>query len=236
VGEGEWEWFEDENGEMVSAFTPLQPRRMGMFTPIAPVESSTNSTDETTSEMRRDEERSDYAAEMNEEELEQHVAEQMQSNRSSTGGETGEMTRLGQVATALEKSAEALQRAAQMQLMLGQLQVSGGGNVAGVLGDTIRQTQAERARSGEPLNGGMDNLSLADRMARVMGVTPTADGEPSVRCSRSKVSRTIPLREQSTVWSTAPGCCRTRSRPLASCACRPRQPYNRRLWLSRRSP
>jgi hypothetical protein len=181
TGEGEWEWFEDENGEMVSAFTPLQPRRMGMFTPVAPVESSTNSTDEIPSEMRRDEERMDYAAEMNEEELEQHVAEQMQSNRSSTGGETGEMTRLGPIAAALEKSAEALQRAAQMQLMLGQLQVSGGGNVAGVLGDTIRQTQAERSRSGEPLNGGMDNLSLADRMARVIGITPTADGGPPIK-------------------------------------------------------
>ncbi|MEZ4667742.1 MAG: hypothetical protein R3E39_07475 [Anaerolineae bacterium] len=177
----EWEWFEDENGEMVSAFRPLQPRRMGTFTPVAPVEPSTGSSEANAVEMQRDKERSDYAAEMNEEELEQHVSEQVQSNRSNAGSETGEMTRLGQIAAALEKSAEALQRAAQMQLMLGQLQVSGGGNVAGVLGDTIRVTQNERAQNGEPLIGGMDNIALADRMARVMGITPTADGEPPVK-------------------------------------------------------
>ncbi|MCA0453839.1 MAG: hypothetical protein LCI00_07695 [Chloroflexi bacterium] len=178
--DGEWEWFEDENGEMVSTFSPLQPPRMGMFTPVAAAEPSSNA-DETTSEIRRDKEHSEYAADMNEEELEQHMAEQMQSNRSSAGSETGEMSRLGQIAAALEKSAEALQQAAQMQLMLGQLQVSGGGNVAGVLGDTIRVTQNERAQNGEPLIGGMDNIALADRMARVMGITPTADGESPVK-------------------------------------------------------
>mgnify|MGYP000863943640 CR=1 FL=1 len=31
------DWFEDENGEMVSSFTPARVRRTGMFTPVAAV-------------------------------------------------------------------------------------------------------------------------------------------------------------------------------------------------------
>jgi hypothetical protein len=171
------DWFENEDGEMVSSFTPVKPSRMGMFTPVAPVE--TGSTEH--AEARRQQERSDYAAEMNEEEMEQHVAEQLRANRQPAGSETGDVSRLGQIAAALEKSAEALNRAAQMQLLLGQLKVSGGGDVAGVMGDVIRQTQAERVQQGHSAVGGIDHLTVADRMARAMGMMPAGGDKPPVQ-------------------------------------------------------
>jgi hypothetical protein len=74
------DWFEDENGEMVAGFTPARARRTGMFTPVASI--PTNEGGEDKSDARRRQERSDYSAEMNSEEMEQHVSDAL---RSSTG-------------------------------------------------------------------------------------------------------------------------------------------------------
>ncbi len=175
------EWFEDENGDLVAAFTPAAARRTGTFTPVAPVSTG-------------EQEGSDYAAEMNEEEMERHVSDALGAATglgSPLGGliaqdEAGEpngTSRLDLVAARLEASAEALANAArlQMQVMLGQMKVTGGGDVAGVMGDVIRGIQAERTQNGEPVAGGTDYLTVADRMARSVGVLPLEDGQPPVQ-------------------------------------------------------
>ena len=64
-----------------------------------------------------------------------------------------------------------------MQMMVGQLRVAGVPNVAGVMGDVVGQVQAERGPSWSArTNTGVDHLQVADRMARVMGVTPQETG------------------------------------------------------------
>ena len=188
------DWFEDENGEMVSSFTPARARRTGMFTPVASV--PINEGGEGQSDARRRQERSDYAGEMNSEEMEQHISDAL---KASTGTHStlgamiekdgkSDMSRFDQVAARLEASAEALANVArlQMQVMLGQLKVSGGGDVAGVMGDVIRGMQAERIQNGQPAAGGADHLTVADRMARAMGVMPVGGDKPPVQADVSR--------------------------------------------------
>jgi hypothetical protein len=188
------DWFEDENGEMVAGFTPARARRTGMFTPVASVPMNEGGEDK--SDARRRQERSDYAAEMNSEEMEQHVTDAL---KASTGTHStlgamierdgkSDMSRFDQVAARLEQSAEALANVArlQMQVMLGQLKVSGGGDVAGVMGDVIRGMQAERVQNGQPAVGGIDHLTVADRMARALGVMPVGGEKPPVQADVSR--------------------------------------------------
>jgi hypothetical protein len=188
------DWFEDENGEMIAGFTPARARRTGMFTPVAAV--SLNEGGEDKTEARRGQERSDYAAEMNSEEMEQHVSDAL---RASTGTHSAlgamierdgksDMSRFDQVAARLEQSAEALANVArlQMQVMLGQLKVSRGVDVAGVMGDVIRGMQAERVQNGLPAAGGVDHLTVADRLARAMGVIPVGGEKPPVQADVSR--------------------------------------------------
>jgi hypothetical protein len=72
-------------------------------------------------------------------------------------------------------------------MMVGQLRVSGFGDVAGVMGDVVGRTQQERAAAhnagavSAPTNVGMDHLQTADRMARVMGVTPQDSGASPIQ-------------------------------------------------------
>jgi hypothetical protein len=112
--------------------------------------------------------------------MEQHIADSLRAH-------TGTHSTLGSMLTQdrgaggserLEQAADALLRAAQMQmqLMLGQLKVAGVPNVAGVMGDVVGQVQKERGQSGQPTNTGVDHLQVADRMARAMGVTPQETG------------------------------------------------------------
>lgn len=184
-------WFEGENGEMISAFTPATARRMGVFTPVSSVPMNDGGEDK--AEARRRQDRSDYAAEMNSEEMEQHVSDAL---KASTGSHStlgakdgkGDLTRFDQVAARLEASAEALANAArlQMQTMLGRLKVSGGGDVAGVMGDVIRGMQTERVQHGQPAAGGADHLTVADRMARAMGVLPVGGEKPPIQADVSR--------------------------------------------------
>ncbi len=182
-GADAFDWFEDESGEMVAAFTPASSRRTGTFTPVAPVPMDTNEQGS-----------SDYAAEMNSEEMERHVSDALGAATglgSPLGGliaqdEAGETTgasSLDRVAARLEASAEALANAArlQMQVMLGQMKVTGGGDVAGVMGDVIRGIQADRTQAGQPVTGGTDHLTVADHMARAVGVLPVENGQPAVQ-------------------------------------------------------
>ena len=183
------DWFEDENGEMVSNFTPAHARRTGIFTPVASI--PVNEGGEDKSDARRRQDKSDYAAEMNSEEMEQHVSDALKAStgtHSTLGAmiekdDKSDMSRFDQVAARLEASAEALANVArlQMQVMLGQLKVSGGGDVAGVMGDVIRGMQTERIQNGQPAVGGVDHLTVADRMARAMGVMPVGSENPPIQ-------------------------------------------------------
>ncbi|MBN8590751.1 MAG: hypothetical protein J0M33_03290 [Anaerolineae bacterium] len=146
--------FEDEAGDIISTFTPSRPRRMGTFTPVAKPEDEATSGD-------RERQKSEYAAEMQGEEMEQHISDTLRANRTPNTGDSAGTSRLDQVATRLESGAEAL---------AGQLKVSGTENVAGVLGDVLRGLKSE-----QPSATGIDNFALAERMARVMGVTPSGD-------------------------------------------------------------
>jgi hypothetical protein len=192
--QNEADWFEDENGEMVAGFTPARARRTGMFTPVASIPMNEGGEDKTDARRRQD--RSDYAAEMNSEEMEQHVSDAL---KASTGTHStlgammekdskSDMSRFDQVAARLEASAEALANVArlQMQVMLGQLKVSGGGDVAGVMGDVIRGMQMERIQNGQPAAGGTDHLTVADRMARAMGVMPVGGENPPIQQDLSR--------------------------------------------------
>jgi hypothetical protein len=156
------ELFEDEDGNLVSTFTPSRSHRMGTFTPVA-----TQPEDDATSRERQ---KNEYAAEMQGEEMEQHISETLRANRTpSTGDGTG-VSRLDQVAARLESGAEALANAARTQALVGQLKVGGTENMAGVLGDVLRGLKID-----QPGATGIDNFALAERMARAMGVTPSSD-------------------------------------------------------------
>ncbi len=66
----------------------------------------------------------------------------------------------------------------QTQLLSGELKVSGSSEVAGVLGDLIRQMRSVREAKGETVTAGMDHLAVAAQMAAVMGVQPVAGQVP----------------------------------------------------------
>src|SRR5690606_13207619 len=126
--------FEDGDGEMLPGDLPdrVRPRRMGTFTPISPVSetpAATATEPRSDTEARRQRERSDHAAEMVSEEMEQHISDALRAH-------TGTHSTLGSMLTQdrgaggsdrLEQAADALLRAAQMQMqvMLGQLKVAG---------------------------------------------------------------------------------------------------------------
>jgi hypothetical protein len=74
-----------------------------------------------------------------------------------------------------------LMRAAQMQLLVGQLRVSGSADVASVMGDVVAQERQEREQAGRSQSEGIDHLTVANRMAEVMGVTPQPDHPPVQR-------------------------------------------------------
>ncbi|MBZ0299392.1 MAG: hypothetical protein K8J31_06620, partial [Anaerolineae bacterium] len=181
------EFFEDGDGEMLPGNLPdrVRPRRMGTFIPISPAPATTANHE---SEARRQLERSDHAAEMVSEEMEQHVSDALRAHTGahSTLGSMLKEDRDAGGSERLEQAADALLRAAQMQMLVGQLRVAGVPNVAGVMGDVVGQVQAERGQSGQPTNTGVDHLQVADRMARAMGVTPQETGGSPIQCDLAR--------------------------------------------------
>src|SRR5690606_16586376 len=172
------EFFEDSEGEMLTVTGPerIRPRRMGTFTPTSPAPETTPTSHDSGAIRQR--ERSEYAAEMQGEEMEQHISDTLRAHtgtHSTLGGMLSQDRGAGS-SDRLEQAAEALLRAAQMQMqvMLGQLKVTGVPDVAGVMGDVVGQVRSERQQAGQPANTGADHLQVADHMARVMGVTPQA--------------------------------------------------------------
>jgi len=179
--------LETEDGELIPAAS-TRPHRMGTFTPIPQP-----SPDHREAEIEHARQKSNYAAEMQGEEMEQHISDTLRSSQDSNppaneptrNAEADGSSKLDQVAARLEESAEALTGPARLQMTtqtaVGHLRLSGSADVASVLGDVVRQTQLERVAKGEPVAGGLDHFSVADRMAQVMGITPIDDAKPPIQ-------------------------------------------------------
>jgi len=94
-------------------------------------------------QAKADRERSDYADDMHGEEVEDRIA-----------------------------ALSATLQSGPTQHVLGLLRVEGADNVAGVMGDFISQMRVQRTLDGQPLAGGADHFTVAQGVARAMGVTP----------------------------------------------------------------
>jgi len=167
------EWVDDDDGELTPMFTPVKRKRTGMFTPVAttPTEAAADE------ELAR--ERESYADDMRGEEMEQHISEVAQSTRGSSGTGSGQMDN---AAVRLERSAEALERAAGT--MTGSLRVTGSADISTVMGDVMRLL-------GGRGTSGLDYPFVARMMAEAVGVTPLGDGKPPVRDDLARFSMFI---------------------------------------------
>ncbi|MBE2268577.1 MAG: hypothetical protein IAE80_10145 [Anaerolinea sp.] len=161
----ELDWIEDDDGELYPGFTPVNRKRVGTFTPVAPTPTEASADEEIARE------RETYADDMRSEEMEAHLSDVARST-SGTSGSKSESDQIEGAASRLERSAEALERAAGT--MAGSLRVSGSADVAGVMGDVMRLLNGRGA-------GGVDHLTVGGLMAQAVGVTPLNDGKPPVR-------------------------------------------------------
>ena len=165
------EYIEGEDGEMLPVMPVNRTRRMGRFTPIEPLPFTDDTVDEQDEDRRA--QRSTYASEMQGEEMEQHLSDVMSSStgvNSTLGGllETDEQSdadRLSQAAGQIEAAAT------RLQLVAGQLQLTGTTDIASVMGDVVQISDEDE----------LDYFTTSDRMATVMGMTTMDDGRPAVR-------------------------------------------------------
>lgn len=164
------DYIEVENGDLIPTALSQPIVRMGSFTPVG---SPTPKPEIEQVDIAR--QRSDYHAEMVGEEMEQHISEVVRSSPSNTTQEPA-TSRLEGAAAQLERSAETFERA-----IFGQLKVTGVDNVASIMGDVVRQVASERVTQGQPVNMGIDYLTAAGVLAKVMGLTPAAGDKPPVR-------------------------------------------------------
>ena len=75
----------------------------------------------------------------------------------------------------------------QTQQVMGLMRVEGADNVAGVMGDFISQMRVQRTLGGEPMAGGADHFTVAQGVARAMGVTPQADDRAPIQGDVSRL-------------------------------------------------
>jgi len=61
------------------------------------------------------------------------------------------------------------------------MRVEGANNVAGVMGDFISQTRVQRTLDGQPMAGGTDHFTVAQGVARAMGVTPEPEDRAPIQ-------------------------------------------------------
>lgn len=193
-------------------FTPVRSRRMGAFTPLesAPVspavvgeQSQTRAAvdrSQSAAEMqgeeveervsavgadvrsqagqaRADRERSDYADDMHGEEVEDRITSLGATMRPGQTG-SSDTSALDRAAGRLASAAETLGRAVPT---LGLMRVEGANNVAGVMGDFVSQMRVQRTLDGQPLAGGADHFTVAQGVARAMGVTPDPNDRAPVQ-------------------------------------------------------
>jgi hypothetical protein len=171
---------EETDGEddlLEGVFTPVYPQRMGKFTPVATLPAGEGAplpsdAPATAAQLETAAERSDYIEQETDEEMEQHISDVARSSEPAAHEESSRAEtaagKLEQAADRLVQAAEGLSRAAE-----GRLQVSGSGNVASVMGDTLALLGARGAQN-------VDNFTVANAMAGALGVTPMANGKPPI--------------------------------------------------------
>ena len=166
-----------EDGDNVPSERPSRPRRIGTFTPedavsapavIRPpavgddvqqrVSAVGADVRSQAGQAKADRERSDYADDMHGEEIEDRIA---------TLGAT--------------------LQSGQAQHVLGLMRVEGAANIAGIMGDFISQMRVQRTLDGLPLAGGADHFTVAQGVARAMGVAPREDDRAPIQGDVSRV-------------------------------------------------
>jgi len=131
-------------------------------------------------QAQADRERSDYADDMHGEEVEDRISSlDATMHTGQTAG--GDISALDRAAGRLSSAAEALGRSAGTQPMVGLMRVEGANNVAGVMGDFISQTRVQRTLDGQPMAGGTDHFTVAQGVARAMGVTPEPEDRAPIQ-------------------------------------------------------
>jgi hypothetical protein len=78
-------------------------------------------------------------------------------------------------------------RTGQTQPVLGLMRVEGAQSVAGVMGDFISQMRVQRTLEGQPMVGGADTFTVAQGVARAMGVTPSAGDRAPIQGDVSRL-------------------------------------------------
>ncbi len=103
-------------------------------------------------QTKQDQERASYASDMHGEEVEDRI------------------TTLG-----------ATLQSGQAQPVRGVMQVEGAEDVAGVMGDFVAQTRVQRTLDDQPMTEGADHFTVAQGVARAMGVTPEPEDRAPVQ-------------------------------------------------------
>lgn len=75
----------------------------------------------------------------------------------------------------------------QTQPVLGLMRVEGAANIAGIMGDFISQMRVQRTLDGQPMAGGADHFTIAQGVARAMGVTPQAGDRAPIQGDVSRL-------------------------------------------------
>ncbi|MGQ9851636.1 MAG: hypothetical protein ACUVSU_16465, partial [Aggregatilineaceae bacterium] len=169
---------ERDEVEATAPDRPSRSRRMGTFTPLSdevpqpavirPPAAGDDVQQQVSAvgadvraqagQAKADHERSDYADDMHGEEVEDRIA-----------------------------SLGATLQTGQTQHVLGLMRVEGAANIAGIMGDFISQMRVQRTLDGQPLAGGADHFTIAQGVARAMGVTPREDDRAPIQGDVSRV-------------------------------------------------
>jgi hypothetical protein len=181
-----------------------RPRRMGTFTPdevpppavIRPPTTTANSPGETidrrvnevgaslrtqAGQTQTAVDRVQHSADLQGEEVEERVNTVGADVRAQAGQAKADA---GRTASASDSQGEEIEdrittlgaalQTGQAQPVMGLMRVEGAQDVAGVMGDFISQMRVQRTLDGQPLAGGADTFTVAQGVARAMGVTPSA--------------------------------------------------------------
>ncbi|MEO8391401.1 MAG: hypothetical protein ABI700_00275 [Chloroflexota bacterium] len=163
----------NENDSSLANFAPAHPRRMGMFTPLGSV--SAEPSQSTTAERDQQADANDRR----DEEMEPPLSTMIQAAEDDQASQNG-ADRIESAAERLVQSAEALEQAADSMRVFGELRINGPENVAGVMGDALRNLSTQHTAHGLPASGA-DNFAVAGAMSQALGVTPPAGGSPPVQ-------------------------------------------------------
>lgn len=146
-----------------------RPRRMGTFTPLAPVplpesiQAPARLTDEGGEEIEQ--QVSAVGADVRAHAGQTRLDSERHTAASDLQGEEVE-ERLATLGANLQ--------ARPAQPVLGVMRVEGAQDMASVMGDVISRMRVQRTLAGEAVVGGADHFTIAQGVARAMGVTPEA--------------------------------------------------------------